>query len=96
MLCRKKKPLSELAAIFEPVPQTLLSFGVRERRPLEQLDDVQRVIRGAEASLGQEGRVLVRFSGTEAKVRILVEGPDQERNDAHAREIAHALSAVLG
>jgi phosphoglucosamine mutase len=69
---------------------------VRERRPLEQLPDVQRAIRGAEASLGQEGRVLVRFSGTEPKVRILVEGPDRERNDLHAREIADALSTVLG
>jgi len=96
MLCRKKKPLSELTRLFEPVPQTLLSCGVRERRPLEQLPDVQRAIRGAEASLGQEGRVLVRFSGTEAKVRILVEGPDRDRNDAHAREIADALATVLG
>ncbi len=96
MLCRKKKPLSELTRLFEPVPQTLLSCGVRERRPLEQLSDVQRAIRGAEASLGQEGRVLVRFSGTEAKVRILVEGPDRDRNDAHAREIADALATALG
>jgi phosphoglucosamine mutase len=96
MLCRKKKSLSELTSIFEPVPQTLLSFGVRERRPLEQFPDVQRAIRGAEASLGSEGRVLVRFSGTESKVRILVEGPDRERNDAHAQQIADALSTVLG
>jgi phosphoglucosamine mutase len=96
MLCRKKKPLSELTRLFEPVPQTLLSCGVRERRPLEQLPNVQRAIRGAEASLGQEGRVLVRFSGTESKVRILVEGPDRARNDAHAREIADALATVLG
>ena len=62
----------------------------------ELLPDVQRAIRGAEASLGGAGRVLVRFSGTEPKVRILVEGPDRSRNDAHAREIADALSAVLG
>jgi phosphoglucosamine mutase len=96
MLCRQKKKLSQLTELFEPVPQTLLSFGVRERRPLEQFPDVQRAIRGAEASLGREGRVLVRFSGTESKVRILVEGPDRERNDAHAREIADALSTVLG
>ncbi len=96
MLCRKRRPFSELTRVFEPVPQTLLSCGVRERRPLEQLPEVQRAIRGAEDSLGEEGRVLVRFSGTEAKVRILVEGPDRERNDAHAKEIAHALSTVLG
>jgi phosphoglucosamine mutase len=96
MLCRKKKPLSELTRLFEPIPQTLISCEVRERRPLEQLPDVQRAIRGAEANLGQEGRVLVRFSGTEPKVRILVEGPDRERNDAHAREIADALATVLG
>jgi phosphoglucosamine mutase len=96
LLCRQKKPLSELTRIFEPIPQTLLSCEVRERHPLEQLPDVQRAIRKAEANLGQEGRVLVRFSGTEPKVRILVEGPDRERNALHAREIADALSAVLG
>jgi phosphoglucosamine mutase len=96
MVCRQQKPLSELTQIFEPVPQTLLSRGVRERRPLEDLPAVQSAIRGAEASLGRQGRVLVRFSGTEPKVRILVEGPDRDRNDAHAREIADALTAVLG
>jgi len=96
VLCRQGKPLSELSRIFQPVPQTLLSRGVRERRPLEELPDVQRAIRGAEERLGQEGRVVVRFSGTEPKVRILVEGPDRDQNDAHAREIADVLSAALG
>jgi phosphoglucosamine mutase len=96
MLCRHQKPLSELTKIFQPVPQTLLSRGVRDRRPLEELPDVQRAIHAVEALLGREGRVLVRFSGTEPKVRILVEGPDRDRNDAHAREIADALTAVLG
>ena len=96
VLCRKAKPLSELTRIFQPIPQTLLSCGVRERRPLEQLPDVQRAIRGAEERLGREGRVVVRFSGTEAKVRILVEGPDRDQNDAHARQIADVLSAALG
>jgi phosphoglucosamine mutase len=96
VLCRQGKPLSELTRIFQPVPQTLLSRGVRERRPLEELPDVQRAIRGAEERLGQEGRVVVRFSGTEPKVRILVEGPDRDQNDAHAREIADVLSAALG
>jgi phosphoglucosamine mutase len=96
MLCRRQKPLSELTKIFEPVPQTLLSRGVKDRRPLEELPDVQRAIQAVEARLGREGRVLVRFSGTEPKVRILVEGPDRDRNDAHAREIADALTAVLG
>ena len=96
VLCRQGKPLSELSRIFQPVPKTLLSRGVRERRPLEELPDVQRAIRGAEERLGQEGRVVVRFSGTEPKVRILVEGPDRDQNDAHAREIADVLSAALG
>jgi len=96
VVCRQGKPLSELTRVFQPVPQTLLSCGVRARRPLEELPEVQRAIRGAEESLGREGRVVVRFSGTEPKVRILVEGPDRIRNDAHAREIADVLAAALG
>jgi phosphoglucosamine mutase len=96
VMCRQQKPLSELASIFEPVPQTLLSLAVKERRELEGLPEVTRAIAAAEAKLGKEGRVFVRFSGTEPKVRILIEGPDSSRNEEHAQSIAAALRSALG
>jgi phosphoglucosamine mutase len=95
VMCREGKPLSELASIFEPVPQTLLNLVVKEKRELGELPEVMKVIQGVEQRLGSEGRVLVRFSGTEAKVRILIEGLDAARNEAYAKEIAEALSKAL-
>jgi len=93
---RQQKPLSELASIFEPVPQTLLSLAVKERRELEAIPEVTRAIAAAEEKLGKEGRVFVRYSGTEPKVRILIEGPDSSRNEEHAQSIAAALRSALG
>jgi phosphoglucosamine mutase len=93
---REGKPISELARCFEPVPQALVNVEVREKRPIAELPAVARTIAAAERALGAEGRVLVRFSGTENKVRVLVEGPDRKRIDAMAGEIAGALRAAVG
>lgn len=93
---REGRPLSELARCFEPVPQALVNVAVRERRPLAQLPGVGRAIAGVERALGAEGRVLVRFSGTENKARVLVEGPDAKRIRAQAELIAEELRKALG
>jgi phosphoglucosamine mutase len=95
VMCRQGKPLSELASIFEPVPQTLLNVVVKEKREMGELPEVMKVIQSVEQRLGSAGRALVRFSGTEPKVRILIEGEDGARNEAYAREIAEALSKAL-
>ncbi|MBX7096560.1 MAG: phosphoglucosamine mutase [Myxococcaceae bacterium] len=95
VMCRQGKRLSELKAIFEPVPQTLLNVVVKERRELDTLPEVTKVIKGVEQKLGREGRVLVRFSGTEAKARVLIEGPDARRNQQYASEIGDALKRAL-
>ncbi len=95
VMCRQGKPLSELASIFEPVPQTLLNLVVKQKRELGELPEVMKVIRSVEEKLGKDGRVLVRFSGTEAKVRVLIEGIDSQRNQAYAQEIADALTQAL-
>ena len=89
------KPLSELAACFAPVPQTLLNVKVKEKRNLDELPTVLEAIRGVELELGKDGRVLVRFSGTEAKARVLVEGPNASRNETFAQEISEALVRAL-
>ncbi|HET8538267.1 MAG TPA: phosphoglucosamine mutase [Anaeromyxobacter sp.] len=93
---REGRPLSELARCFEPVPQSLVNVVVREKRPLGDLPGVGRAIAAVERALGAEGRVLVRFSGTENKARVLVEGPDARRIRAHAEQIADELRKALG
>ena len=96
VICRQGKPLSELTTIFEPLPQTLLNVIVKQKRELGELPEVMKAIKAAETRLGKSGRVLVRFSGTEPKARVLIEGPDAGRNDQYAREIGEALTRALG
>ena len=92
---REQKPLSELAKCFTPVPQTLLNVPIKQKKELDQLPSVMEAIQDVERRLGQEGRVLVRFSGTEPKARVLVEGPHASENEAYAQEIGEALSRAL-
>ncbi len=93
---REHKPLSALARCFEPVPQALVNVVVRDKRPLSDLPEVGRAISSVERALGSDGRVLVRFSGTENKVRVLVEGPDAKRIRAHADLIAGEIRKAIG
>jgi len=86
------KPLAELAAGMVRYPQVLVNVTVARKRPLEELPEVTRLIGQVEGKLGSEGRVLVRYSGTESKVRVMVEGPDEARIRGYAEEIAHALT----
>ena len=95
VMCRSGKPMSELTKIFQPVPQTLLNVEVKSRRELSELPTVLEAIKRVEGKLGAEGRVLVRFSGTEAKARVLIEGPDAQKNQAWAEEIGDALKRAL-
>jgi len=91
VMVREGRPLSELSQVMTRTPQVLVNVKVATKRPLEELSDVQRLIRGVETDLGEDGRVLVRYSGTEAKARVMIEGPDQARIQAQAEEIAAAL-----
>ena len=96
VMLRAGRPLSELAAIMERYPQVLLNMRVREKRPIDSLGQVTTAIRSAEKSLGDGGRVLVRYSGTEPKVRIMVEGEDKGVIQGYADDIAAAFRAELG
>ena len=75
-MLREERPLSELARGMERVPQVLESVKLPSRRPLEDMLELSRRIVAAEAELGTSGRVLVRWSGTEPKLRLMLEGPD--------------------
>jgi phosphoglucosamine mutase len=96
VMLRDGKPLSELTRCFEPVPQAQLNITVKEKQPLDGLPEVQRTIAAVEKALDGGGRVLVRYSGTENKARVLVEGPDAQEIAAHAEAIAEALRKALG
>jgi phosphoglucosamine mutase len=95
VMLRESRPVSELARCFEPVPQVLLNLAVKQKRPLEELPAVQEAIAAVEKALEGEGRVFVRYSGTENKARVLVEGPDADRIKGYAQRIAAELERAL-
>src|SRR4029078_11053396 len=85
MICTGK-PLSELAReAMERVPQVLESVTLAARKPLEDMSSLQQLIRLATSNLGKDGRVRGRWSGTEPKLRVMVEGPDARRIGTMAR-----------
>ncbi len=93
---REGRSLSELAACFKPFPQVLINVAVREKRPVSALPGVTAAVAAVERALGKAGRVLVRASGTENKLRVLVEGPEQKKVRAYAEQIADEIRRALG
>ena len=96
VMVRSGKPLSELATTFERVPQYLINIPVRVKTPLSELPKTTSLIRAIEAQLEGLGRVLVRYSGTENKARIMVEGPDAVKAERYAGDIAESLEGEIG
>lgn len=77
LVCKTKKTLSQLRQEVALFPQRTLNLRVAEKRPLDSLNDLNSTVRDLEEGFGSDGRVLVRYSGTEPKLRILVEGVDE-------------------
>ncbi len=90
------KPLSELASVMTAYPQVLVNIKVKHRHPLGELPTVQAMISDIEQKLGSDGRVLVRYSGTEAKARVMIEGPSTPVIEQYAQELAAELTRVCG
>jgi phosphoglucosamine mutase len=91
LIKRTKKPLSELAKAMSAVPQVLLNVKVKQKPVLESIPDVDRAIRESERRLNGSGRVVVRYSGTEPLLRIMVEG----EKDTVIKELAEDLARVI-
>lgn len=90
------KTLEELTADLKVFPQTIRNLRVREKRPLAELPGVEQVIREAEASLGERGRVVVRYSGTEPLLRVMVEAESEELVERWTGAICDAVDKDLG
>lgn len=90
VMVREQKPLAELAEVMTRYPQVSRSVLVPKKIPLEELDSAAKVIAAVEERLGDEGRVVVRYSGTESKLRVMVEGTEERSIEAACDEIAEA------
>ena len=91
----RDKPLSELAGLLTPYPQRLINVQVRQKVPFENNPVLMTAVADAESELGATGRVLLRYSGTEAKARVMVEGEDENAVNRLAEQIASVVRQEL-
>jgi phosphoglucosamine mutase len=90
------EPLSRLRQVLKKYPQEQRNVRVSRKPALETLDQTQRIVEKAQVELGNAGRVLLRYSGTEPKLRILVEGSDAQQIANLAESIADAVESEIG
>ena len=93
---RSGKPLSELASLMTVLPQKLINVDVTSKPEIDTVPEIVEAIRSAEAALAGQGRVLVRYSGTQKMCRVMVEGPTPEVTERHARAVADVVATALG
>lgn len=93
---RSGKPLSELARVMTSLPQVLVNVRVRQKTDLREIPEIRQAIEEIETDLGDNGRVLIRYSGTEPLLRIMIEGQDQQSIERQAEEIAELSKKHLG
>jgi phosphoglucosamine mutase len=95
VMLRKDKPLAELSAFLQKCPQILINVEVKEKKDLKTLPQARHAIHEAEKRLGARGRLLVRYSGTEPKLRVMTEGEDESLIRQVAQDLAQGLKTML-
>jgi phosphoglucosamine mutase len=95
VMLREDKPLADLARVMETFPQVLINLRVKERKDLKSLPQAHRAIQEAEKRLGAQGRLLVRYSGTEPVLRIMAEGENQQQIEEVTQELSRTLEIQL-
>ncbi len=93
---KSNKKLSELAKVMTKYPQILINVNVKEKKDLSELMETKKAIEDVELALGDEGRVLVRYSGTQDKARVMVEGKDEDKVNKYAKKIANVIKKEIG
>jgi phosphoglucosamine mutase len=96
LIARTGKNIDELTADLKVFPQVIVNIKVREKKPLEKIPAVATAIRAAEEELKDSGRVVIRYSGTEALARVMIEAESEEAMRRLADTIANAIRHELG
>ena len=91
----KERPLSELAGLISPFPQRLVNVRIEKRKPLDSCEELMAVKGKIEDDLGDRGRVILRYSGTEPVLRVMVEGENADKVSMYAEELADAAANDL-
>src|SRR5665648_365239 len=95
-MLKADKPLSEQAKQMDVFPQKLINVDVKSKPPIDTVPEIVEAIAQAQAELGDQGRVLVRYSGTQNMCRVMVEGPTAEETERRARAVADVVKAAIG
>lgn len=93
---RSNKPVSELSDVMISLPQVLCNARVTEKKDILSFDDVAKKVKNVEQQLGNEGRVLIRYSGTEPLLRVMIEGQDKYQITGWANEICELVKKHIG
>jgi phosphoglucosamine mutase len=93
---RTREPLSRLAGVMSMTPQKLQNITVKNKPPLEEIDEIQKAIKAAEAELKDQGRVLIRYSGTQSMCRVMVEGPTAEVTERLTASLSDTVRRCIG
>jgi len=96
LMAETRQPFEELTRTFKPFPQKIQNVRVKEKAPLESLPEVARAISECRSEMGEQGRVVVRYSGTEPLARVMVEAREPGMVEYHAARIAQAIEFALG
>lgn len=96
IMLEEGKPLSELKKALTPYPQVLHNVPVKEKRNFSEIPEIQKLLEASGKELGEKGRVLLRYSGTENIARVMVEGGDLKKIEAIALRIEEAVRKHLG
>ena len=95
-LQKQQQPLSELKKIMTVLPQKLVGVKVKTKPDLDAVAEVQAVIKTVETELNGQGRVLVRYSGTEPVCRVMVEAPTPDKTEKYCQQIADSIRKTIG
>ena len=93
---RSGKSLAQLTADLKTFPQIIVNVRVREKRPLDSIPSIAAAIAAAEAELADSGRVVIRYSGTEALARVMIEAESEPLMQHHSQAIANAIRTEIG
>ncbi|MBX7144703.1 MAG: phosphoglucosamine mutase [Oligoflexia bacterium] len=93
---REQRPLADLISGFERLPQRIVNVPVTHKPDLNSIEPIRQVIVAKEAELGKKGRILVRYSGTENKLRVMVECEDEGQCRKHCDDVAEVVQRELG
>ncbi len=95
-MSEERQSLHELTEGFERYPQILVNVEVLEKRPFASVESIQKLVNETESRLGDRGRLLLRYSGTEPLARVMIEGESQSEIEALARNLAALIGRTLG